>query len=580
MKKIKDKKRILYKKTEFSEAVSGALDKSRIMKDVEMFCRLDRYTGSRDGEEAAERIAERMEELGIPVEREKYQVYRSLPGAAYLRVLEDGTGEAVPLTPYVYSGTAKDLEAELVFDRTSAAGGCSQREQRARMAGFSGKLVLTYENSFSFACEAKRAGALGVLTIWHADLAHHGTLGGVWGTPEPEDLAWHYPGIPFAEIGKNAGESLQKRLGSGPLTVRLSIEMCQGIVSSTMPVARIQGRSEKFVLVSGHYDSWYEGATDNGVANAAMMELARVFQENRERLERSLVLAWWSGHSDGRYAGSAWYYDHHWEELKENCVAHINMDICGCKGSDVVGFQTSMLEGADFDREFLKGFNEGEPDPPVSMTRFADQTFWGADIPFAIMPKFIKKDHEMFYWWHTREDTFDKVDPEVALRDTRVIGELAAFFANCGKLPADMSGFVDFMESRLRAIEERLGGDFDLSPVWPVLGRLREAVMDLEASMEDQENTDDAILETAGELARITYTASSPYHQDPAVKAPVFSGLAMAEGLTRENTEEEYYLAVQTRFVRQRNRLTGQMKQVLEICRRWTARWENQEGNM
>jgi len=40
------------------------------------------------------------------------------------------------------------------------------------------------------------------------------------------------------------------------------------------------------------------------------------------------------------------------------------------------------------------------------------------------------------------------VDPEVALRDTRVIGELTAFFANCGKLPADMSGFVDFMECR------------------------------------------------------------------------------------------------------------------------------------
>ena len=181
----------------------------------------------------------------------------------------------------------------------------------------------------------------------------------------------------------------------------------------------------------------------------------------------------------------------------------------------------------------------------------------------------------MFYWWHTREDTFDKVDPEVALRDTRVIGELTAFFANCGKLPADMSGFVDFMESRLRAIEERLGGDFDLSPVWPALGRLREAVMDLEASMEGQEDTDDAIMDTAGELARITYTASSPYHQDPAVKAPVFSGLAMAEGLTRENTEEEYYLAVQTRFVRQRNRLTGQMKQVSEACRRWISQWED-----
>ena len=45
------------------------------------------------------------------------------------------------------------------------------------MAEFAGKIVLTYENSFAFACEAKRAGVLGVLTIWHADLAHHGTLG-------------------------------------------------------------------------------------------------------------------------------------------------------------------------------------------------------------------------------------------------------------------------------------------------------------------------------------------------------------------------------------------------------------------
>ena len=110
-------------------------------------------------------------------------------------------------------------------------------------------------------------------------------------------------------------------------------------------------------------------------------------------------------------------------------------------------------------------------------------------------------DGKIINWWHTREDTFDKVDPEVALRDTRVIGELTAFFANCGKLPADMSGFVDFMECRLRAIEERLGGDFDLSPVWPALGRLREAAMDLEASMEGQEHTDDAIMETAGDLA-------------------------------------------------------------------------------
>lgn len=65
------------------EKIDKALETSRIMKDVECFSHLDRYTGSEDGEKAAERIAKRMEELGIPVEREIYQVYRSLPGEAF-----------------------------------------------------------------------------------------------------------------------------------------------------------------------------------------------------------------------------------------------------------------------------------------------------------------------------------------------------------------------------------------------------------------------------------------------------------------------------------------------------------------
>lgn len=56
------------------------------------------------------------------------------------------------------------------------------------------------------------------------------------------------------------------------------------------------------------------------------------------------------------------------------------------------------------------------------------------------------------------------------------------------------------------------------------------------------------VLKTAGELVRITYTSGSQYHQDPAIEEPMFPGLSMAMGLTRENTSEDYYLAVQTRI--------------------------------
>ncbi len=559
----------MFKFREFSEKIADGLEKDRMMKDIEAFSHLERYTGSREGEQAAEMIAARMESLGIPVSREIYRIYRSLPGKAAVKVLGQGVKEEIALTPYVYSGRAESIQAELVFDGFSVTG-CTQKQMKERMKAFAGKIVLTYESSFSFACEAKNAGALGILTIWRANLAHHGTLGGVWGSPEPEDLSYHYPRIPFAEICKDAGEQLKELCASAkePVRVCLDIEMDDGILPTMMPVARIEGKSRKFVLVSGHYDSWYEGVTDNGVANAAMMEMARVFKENQEKLERSVVFAWWSGHSDGRYSGSTWYYDNHWQELNEDCVAHINMDICGCKGSDLVGFNTSMLEGEEFAKEFLKEFNDEDPIPPVPMARFADQTFWGANVPFAIMPKFSKKDKVIFYWWHTKEDTFDKVDEEIVLRDAKVIAKLSAIFANIDRLPADMKGFAEIMEQRLCEMNSALSSDFDLAPVWPAMEQLKETIARFEAKLSQYEPAaaDDAVIKIAGEMVRITYTASSRYHQDPATEGPMFPALSTAMGLTPENTEEDFYLAVQTRFVRQRNRLVGQLWHIIEDC--------------
>ena len=74
-------------------------------------------------------------------------------------------------------------------------------------------------------------------------------------------------------------------------------------------------------------------------------------------------------------------------------------------------------------------------------------------------------------------------------------------------------------------------------------------------------------------MPALTVSIHQNSYQDPAVKGTVFAGLAMAEGLTRENTEADYYLAVRTRFVRQRNRLTGQMNVVAENCRKWISGW-------
>lgn len=561
----------------FAQRVAEELDVNRMLEDLQSFNTLERYTGSADGEKAVDIIVEKMTSLGIPVSREYYDIYRSLPLSASLKVLSGPlAGKAYPATPYVYSGSAEDLTAPLAYDSLSESGKCSQAMMEKRLEAFKGKIVLTYDSTYAFACKAKQAGALGILTIWGADLAHHGTLGGVWGSPEPDDLQYRYPYIPYAEVLKSDGEELKKQISNGEVCVSLNVTMDNSILRSSMPIATIKGKSDKFVLVSGHYDSWYEGITDNAVANVSMMEFARVLKTFQGELNRTVVFAWWSGHSDGRYSGSTWYFDRHWHELKKNCVAHVNMDICGCKNSDIVGFNTSMIEGAVFAESFLKEFNAEKPIPPVPMARFADQTFWGADVPLTVMPKFSRKvqpGERPFYWWHTKQDTIDKIDPAIVLRDSKVIAKLACIFADTETLPVDLPGFVEIMDERLHVIEKELHSDFSVSELYSSMERLKKAVENLDTALAEHDDTDEIITSVAGELTRLMYTSGSRYHQDLAVENHPLPGLSIAMGQTPENTTPDYYLALKTVFVRQKNRLIGQIDEVVERCENQLFRW-------
>ena len=63
------------------------------------------------------------------------------------------------------------------------------------------------------------------------------------------------------------------------------------------------------MLVHGHYDCWEVGVGDNATGDATLLELARVLWVIARRLRRSVKLAWWPGHSTGRYAGSTWFAD-------------------------------------------------------------------------------------------------------------------------------------------------------------------------------------------------------------------------------------------------------------------------------
>ena len=64
--------------------------------------------------------------------------------------------------------------------------------------------------------------------------------------------------------------------------------------------------------------------------------------------------------------GSTWYCDHHWDELYENCIAHVNLDLLGSKGADhTLAIRTAGLEGTKWLKE-----HEGMYDGVIFSMRF------------------------------------------------------------------------------------------------------------------------------------------------------------------------------------------------------------------
>jgi len=358
--------------------------------------------------------------------------------------------------------------------------------------------------------------------------------------------------------------------------------MDNSVKKTSMPVARILGKSPKFVLVSAHYDSWYEGITDNAVSDAMLIELARVFQKHDQRLERSLVIGWWSGHSDARYSGSAWYCDNNWEELAKDCVAHINIDLAGCKNAEQIRARTALMEKREFTAELIEKYTGRRAEARIPMPRGADQSFWGAGVPISIMLKYEplpeKRDFDCPSggpWWHTDQDTRDKLDKEILERDMLFNTEMTCAILKDPRLPVDIPSFVTVMKGYLMDIEKATGGDPSLGPVLGKLDKLEVSVATLVSSSRYEGPESDGINKlVAGELTRLVFSYSSPYDQDWAIESNPFPLLQKASDLSARTVSAEDALFFRTEFVRQRNRLLGQIEKVITDIDYQLLRWK------
>ncbi len=554
------------------DKLAAEISAHTLMDHVRAIAAWERESGSPGEARAFDYIERTLKTYGVEVERREIEAYISLPVDGRVR-LDDGT--VIQGLAHSFSPSVEALEEEVVDVGDGSP---------AELARAAGKIALVRGlASPGKAWAAQQAGTIGQI-FEVMDHLHNMIVTTVWGAPTP-DTAWRIPATPCLSILGADGRRLRERLANGPTQITLTTRVRTEWMPIPHLVGVLPGRVEdRFVLFSGHVDSWHHGAMDNATANATMLEIARILATRREALRRGIRFAFWSGHSHGRYAGSAWYADHAWRDLHARCILHLNVDSTGARGAT----DYSVLHATEDAQSLAEAVVADVTKQRARGRRFSragDQSFWGAGVPssFMSLSGLPKQDTELSramerlvgsagfpWWWHTHEDTIDKIDADVLALDTRVYLATALRWLNAPVLPLDHRRAARAIVAEIEALQAAAGKRFDLEPALETARRLSErlerAAERLARSEPSRpEAVNRALMRLSRVLVPLTYTSGDRFAHDLALPIPPLAGLQRARELAALDPNTDAYKFTRVALQRELNRVVHALDSALSV---------------
>jgi len=550
---------------------------------VEQFATMPRWRPE-DVNHGADALVSRLRHIGVPVEVHEPEIclsipysasvtaggitYRAKPPSASLSVPDGRTARLVALqaNPRALRSYNRDI-------KTLFGGSIASVEDVKRVVGGNIVVMLGFGNP-ALTSLIEEWGGVGLIAVNPGVDIHWGTCTTIWGSPDLND-APRKPRIPVAAVSNPDGQKLLALAAQGgEATIRT--DLAEGWFMQKVPVATIPGAAEpeKFVLVHGHYDSWDAGVGDNATGDATLLELARVLWQQREGLRRSVKLAWWPGHSTGRYAGSTWFTDAFAHDLDRNCLAQINCDSPGCRWAtsyhDTRSFSESAGIAVDAIRDIVPDAVVATHRPPQA----GDYSFNNIGLPSFFMLSSTMPDalrEEKGYYdvsgcggniaWHTENDTLEIADRDILLTDMKIYLLSALRIANAEVLPFDWTATCDEFLQTIAFYETASLGMADLSQARAATEALKGSLAGLDAAALPRRNA--VLMEMARILVPINYTREPRFRHDPAYTVPPLPTLAVAAELP-EFTSEHNRRCAMVELMRGQNRFVA----AIDLARR------------
>lgn len=558
---------------------------------VETFAGMPRWRPE-DVNRAGDLIAERLRGMGVPVTLHRPRIYLSIPHdaavetggqrfrakppSAALSVPEGRRGEMVYLPANRKALRSYSKSVTELFGRPEA----ELAELTARIRG---RIVLTegFGNP-ALTQIVEEWGGIGLIAINPGVDIHWGTCTTVWGTPDLDDLP-RKPRIPVVAVNRESGEALKVVAASdGTATIFTTLE--EGWWEQAIPEVRIPGALEpdRFMLLHGHYDSWDVGVGDNATGDATMLEIARVLWAKRHLLRRSVRIAWWPGHSTGRYGGSTWYADAFAQDLDEGCVAQINCDSPGCRWATSYHQTTTMADTRDFVRRVITDVTGTDTFAPKRPNQAGDYSFNNIGISSyymlsSTMPQALREEKAYYdvsgcggnIAWHTENDTLEIADREVLLTDMRIYALSVLRHANAEVLPSDWRETAREFAATVERYQAASEGLADLSAAKAAVTSLATALDQFHDGIEAGRISAPAANVIIQGLARVlvplNFTRQPRFAHDPAYIAPPLPAIAVAQQLPRMATELQGFAQVQ--LTRGQNRVVAALREATRMVK-------------
>lgn len=556
---------------------------------IERFTTLVRESSSEDERIAFQYIADRLTALGVPHQVYTPELFLSVPMQASLVIGDESyraktpafsistpaagvSGEAVRIEDFA-AGRSVDF-----FDFTPATD-VDVRGKIVVVDGFGGPPPVWY---------FQNKGALGAIFINPGVDIHWGICTTIWGAPDLDNYH-RQPAIPVVSINRPDGEKLLQQMEKGTVEVTLHTELKEGWFECPVVVAEIKGtvEPERFVLVHGHVDSWDVGIGDNAVGNASLLELARIFHSSREQMTRSLRVAWWSGHSTGRYGASTWFADEFGLDLARNCVAQMNIDSPGCRWATEYYDVTVMSEAESFAAQTVKDAT-GQEFSGARPHQAGDYSFNNIGISslfmlLSSMPRELIEEKGYYavggcganIAWHTENDQLEIANQDNLMRDLRVYAAALQRLLNNPLHPFDFRNLTAEFKDTLDGYAAAAIDEVNFAPAYDALADLNATLDELygkSAALADRDAADaavraynDALLGMARELVLINYTRHGRFRNEPAVRVPQLPDLAAAMDLP--TADEHMKRVTRTHLVRGVNRVAWSFESSANIVR-------------